>query len=662
MYCVTQLFGKLCAMDIESLASEFGSKGKSAPDNSTAGGVDVHGLAAEFGSEEKAKEVEKDYGNRILVTRGKQVGEPGFQYTPQSYPSTDTGPQGFSRDVKNLREGIQSLPANIGSSIAEDFQGGKDLASSGISDISQGSVGKGALKTIGGALIAASSPISGAVKELVEKPVTELTGNPDIGGRAGIVASSVIPVSRIADAAKASIPANKALRTLVDTIGPENVGTVAKEMRANPRLTPADLSPATQQTVQKLFVTEGDKTKNYLAQSVQGRLATAKNAVENAMTGAAGQTVDPVQKLAQLKQNIRDVGSKDINPVVASAKPVDLTDTIANIDAKRRPGVQSIISGGEFLPDSAINKALAGIKRNLTNDKVMASDPQSLHKVQSVLRSTAENLMKSSSGQDRQMGYAISQVRNDIVNAIDKSSAGQYKPALAKYRDEYHIQDAFEHGHDSIISNSRKMQDRPEFFKQWVDSASKPELEAAREGARLAIDTQINGFKHGARRGTDVGQVEFNKDRITALFGKEKTDELFKKLEHERMISDTNTKLVQGSQTAMRMTADSRTALPTKGNAAGLIPPAVIEGANMLSSGIPGAGAATYALAKGGMMLRDKVATSLAKEHNASFAKLALPTEGPKREELIRSLEAFANKQKPSILQRANSIARLVGP
>src|SRR6266567_4128049 len=102
-------------MDIDELAAQFGS-GKSATNGTPTGGLDVHGLAAEFGSSDKAKEVEKDYGNRLLVTRGKQVGEPGFQYTPDNYKtSADLPPSGLTGDLSKFRAGIENLPSNIGS-------------------------------------------------------------------------------------------------------------------------------------------------------------------------------------------------------------------------------------------------------------------------------------------------------------------------------------------------------------------------------------------------------------------------------------------------------------------------------------------------------------------------------------------------------------------
>ena len=123
-----------------------------------------------------------------------------------------------------------------------------------------------------------------------------------------------------------------------------------------------------------------------------------------------------------------------------------------------------------------------------------------------------------------ELAKAIFQVRNNMVDAIDKASGGKYKPALNNYRDEYHIQDAFEHGHDAIIKNSKALGDRPEYFEKWVKDAKPEEVQAAKEGARIAYDTQMNAFKHAARRGTDIGDVEFNRRRLTALFGEAEAD------------------------------------------------------------------------------------------------------------------------------------------
>ena len=82
----------------------------------------------------------------------------------------------------------------------------------------------------------------------------------------------------------------------------------------------------------------------------------------------------------------------------------------------------------------------------------------------------------------------------------------------------------------------------------------------------------------------------------------------------------------------------------------------------MLSGGPGGLGSAIYGGAKAAAWAKDKVSIALAKEHNAQYAKYALPTEGLSRDELIRNLEAVANKPKRSLLSKTHGLARLVGP
>jgi hypothetical protein len=49
----------------------------------------------------------------------------------------------------------------------------------------------GALRTSGGVLKIVFSPFAAATEHLIEDPVTQLTGNPDIGSRAGVVANAI---------------------------------------------------------------------------------------------------------------------------------------------------------------------------------------------------------------------------------------------------------------------------------------------------------------------------------------------------------------------------------------------------------------------------------------------------------------------------------------
>jgi len=657
-------------MDIDALASEFGSAGV-AP--ATSADVDVHSLAAEFGSEKTANEIEKKHGITIRPVAPPISGPQGETNTgvtvtggnPPNNNNLTTGENNY-RGIEPLVEGIKNLPSAIGTAIKEKALEGRSLASEGIEDISSNKPASGVAKIAGGTLAALTSPLTGTVQETVEKPITQLTGNPDIGNRAGLVAASAIPVARIGSAVVNAIPKNKAFSTLVESIGPENAGSVVSAMRANPRLTPADLSPKVRQDAQNLFVTDG-KHINYLANTVEGRLNSAKQAVEGAMNSSLGNTVDAVQKLKDLKQNIREVGQKEINPIIVAKPHTDITAAINDIDKEIGPHVLKALKEGQSHPMlDTTKKELYNIRQQLRanwpdRDK-MFSYTDDLHRVQSQTRLRAEVLKNSSNGEDRLASQALFKIREKLKDAVGP----EYKAALGKYKDEIDIQDAFAHGHDAILTNSKAIENRPEFFKEWVAKASPEELHAAKEGARVAIDTQINGFKHAARRGTDVGEIEFNRQRIEALFGKTEADKLFTALKHERAIADTNAKLVQGSQTAMRNSSKAAFELPTKTEAGKtLLPAAIVEGANMLSSGVPGVGAALYAGSRVALAAKDRIKLLLAKEHNAQYAKLALPTEGPSRDALIQNLEQVANRNSPkqSILRRgAGTLSRLVGP
>jgi hypothetical protein len=649
-------------MDIDALASEFGGipttddKGRSEPI-----GIDVHGLAAEFGGKETAKEVSKipDNVRRVYIVAPPISGDTDVGEQPKVTQAGGANPRDSA-----ISEGIKNLPSNVGSAIAEKFSEGKQIAGEGLEDIQSGKPYKGAAKIGVGALAAVTSPVTGTVQETIEKPITELTGSPDIGSRAGFIATSAIPVAPGTSAVTKAIPKNKALVTLIESIEPENLPKVVSKMRENPRLTPTDLSPKVLQDVQHLLVTDGPHI-NYLSDQVKASTEGAKGAVSSAMDTSLGSTVNAVDKLKELKQNIRDVGAKEINPIITAKPHTDITSVIHDIDKEiGAPALKAFREGTNSPFIDNTKRALYELRNKLRGnwpdrDQMFAYTDQ-LHRTQSELRGTAETLKNSADGWARLTGSKLLEFREKLKDTVGKD----YKEALGKYKDEIDIEKAFNHGHDAILTNSKAIENRPEFFKEWVKNASPEELHAAREGARIAVDTQINGFKGAARKGTDIGQVEFNKQRLEALFGKDEANKLFTKLEDERAIADRNTKLIQGSQTAMRSASKAAFELPTKTEVGKtLLPAAIVEGSNMLAGGIGGVGTAAYLGLKGIASAKDRIKLALAKEHNAQYAKMALPTEGPSREALIQSLSNAIPGPKQSIVRRGvHTLSRLVQP
>ena len=201
-----------------------------------------------------------------------------------------------------------------------------------------------------------------------------------------------------------------------------------------------------------------------------------------------------LSKLRDLKTSAANVGKSQIEPAVNNSGPVDLSGVIQNIDSKLKPGVNSVMTMGQPLPFTEVKKELAQVRGNLTDNKSIRTDPKDLHVFQSNLRARADDLLNSADGKDRQIGYALMDARNQIVDAIDKASpqakdvngnmSGTYKPALSKFRDEKQIEDAFIKGTQIGSNRPGQWDDRPEFWEDWISKASKQELEAAKEGAR----------------------------------------------------------------------------------------------------------------------------------------------------------------------------------
>jgi hypothetical protein len=623
--------------NIDDVLGKFGETSKVAPKS----GLDVDSILSQFGS---------DAVERPATDRPRVIINTNY---PKPFTEEET------KKALEPKENPRSLlpRTNIVDSIVDNFNSGRATASEGLNDIAEKRPATGVGKLALGSLSALIAPITGAVQGGLATPITDITGNKDIGDRAADVALSGVPFIKGASTVVKNLPKNKALSTLVENIGPENLPDVVSAMKANPRLAPADLSPRVLQDTQHLFANEGPQI-DYLAKTSGERMATRKDTMANAYDTSGGVAPDLAQKMTDLANAAKSVGNSKIQPPLNAAKPVSIANTLTAIDDTLKPGVLKI---GDSVPLTAVKKELESIRRSLRTSKEY--DAKDLHSFQSGLRVTADTLKKSSDGGDRQLAEALMKVRNNLVSDIDKSAPG-YKEALHSYRDEIHIADAFKKGHDDIFTSSKKIENDPSFVKKWYEGLSDHEKQAATEGARAAIYTEMGVAKNPALAGESVARSDFNQAKMEVLFGKEETDKLLNKLAVERAIANTHNKIVEGSQTAMRTASKSQFALPTKTEVMKSAPGiAATEAANFFIGGYPGAGSAVLATAKVGAMAKDAVKMKLAREHNARYAQYALPTEGPSRDELIRQLEARIPGPKQSLLARgAGTISRLVGP
>jgi hypothetical protein len=97
--------------------------------------------------------------------------------------------------------------------------------------------------------------------------------------------------------------------------------------------------------------------------------------------------------------------------------------------------------------------------------------------------------------------------------------------------------------------------------------------QALSQGARAEIDRIVgtNLNDRAALNGLVKGQGDWNYDRLSTLFGKEKTDRIYKVLENERTMADTENLALSNSKTAA-VTAAQKEVQQTPGG------PGVLQG------------------------------------------------------------------------------------
>jgi hypothetical protein len=580
---------------------------------------------------------------------------------------------------ENPRRGILSVPTKALSKGWDSAKGGVIEAGQGLGEALSGKPASGIGKVGMGALSVAGSPW-----EAASSVASDLTGNETFGNKVGLGITGAVPVAGGINAVAKKLPKNRALSELVDKItsGGRNqqalVDTV-NAMKADPRIGPADTSPAVRSMTQKLFTTEGDVAKNYLYETSKARVSKLGDDVTAAFDEAAGTPVNVVNKLNELSASAKKAGSDIINPAITGAGPVNISKSVDAIDEVLKPGIWKSLEAESTLPTGAIKTELKDIRAMLANKKEMQTDAETLHKFQYKLRERASDLLKSTVGSEKELGRALMNVRNNVVNDIDavspkikimkdgvETEVGQYKHGLNTFREEKDLAEAFREGYKN---SAKGMEKDPAFTKKWFDELTDYEKEAAREGKRLSISHAMGRSENPSLAGTKSAKSDFDRQELEIFFGEEGTEKLLRDLSNTRRIKDTDQKITEGSQTQMRAAGDSAISLPVKDDTQPInkyaLPLAITASEAMTgATGMAGLAMGGMALAaKGASAASHAIKTKVAKERNAQIARYALPTEGPSRDELIKALEARIPGPKQSLLTRgANSLSRIVSP
>jgi hypothetical protein len=543
----------------------------------------------------------------------------------------------------------------VGEAITNAFHSSRDVAGQGLRDIGAGKSATGVGETFWGGAGMLASPLTGAVNALISEPASKIGGS-EFGERAGLLASLAGPGSGSAKVAQRSLPSNKAVNALVDAIGPENVPAAVERLRGNNRLAPMDVAPTVRQLTQGLAVQPG-MAQNVIAEATKARGAGARGAVGEAYN-ELGPPPQALQVLDQIKARAKEAGREEIQPALDKAGPVDVSPVIRAIDAELKPGMQEFAKSG--LPLSTRQQELARLRQQLTTENgETLVDPKRLHEVQYQNGNAAYQFSKSPDAAQRRAGAGLRDINEKLVDAIDAASGGAYRPARAKFAEAKDVHEAFDRG--LMLQRARQgeagiTEDSPEAWTRWAAKATPDQLDAARLGALSAIQMKIGSVRNAARAGMDIPEVEFTRDKLGILFGKDKAAKMLQQLRDERDIATTNTKLFGNSETAARLKGEEALAVPKVGggNPLQYVAPVAAELLGQ-SAGFPFVGLAGTTALKGAHLGFQKLAQMNALARNTAFARLATAS-GPEREAVINRL-ATHPKVVRALQKRGNALA-----
>ena len=263
-----------------------------------------------------------------------------------------------------------------------------------------------------GMLNMASAYPSALVHHGIEEPVTQATGSPEIGKRAGVVAGLPIPFKGGAALSEAR-PAVQGLKDLVQSIPTDDLAAGIKRLENNPRLSPAAVFPEIRAKVV----------------DTASRPGPWKDMLDRAQRGLAKET--------------RTVGEEQIQPIIdAAKKPAEITPVLNLIDKEfgsdvvARRTLEGYKSGeklSEFYHLSDYQKELLRWRDKLVGPReagpgepkfLDVGGEQGLHQIQSDMRKKNEKL--------REPG--LSKIREAIKDQIESVAPG-YRDSLSAYHD-----------------------------------------------------------------------------------------------------------------------------------------------------------------------------------------------------------------------------------
>lgn len=471
-----------------------------------------------------------DYGKEVLRHRARY--EEAMQAHPVAYATGE------------IAGSLPLVAVPGGNALRAATMGARVKASAAVG------AGQGALMDAGGAEgnplerfdEAAIGALKGAGVGAIAAPATAYVGNTVKTGYGMIAGNSGRP------------------GRLLDEYGVDR-SRIASETGRNPRLSPADIDTNAQQMLQGA-VTATPGARKVVAENVGRQSAEMPSMIRGAMDNAAGQAPDPSETLTRLMNEAKSNADAGFRPVLQAAGPIDTSRVVSSIDliaARSR-----VEGGGAFTPRGPGGELLPADDYLLRFREKLngVTDPERLHRIQTEMRETADRLASSTVAGEKEAAVALRRLRQELIDDIDAPTGGKYRAAQRQFADDLAVRDAFNKGMDIFRnrSGSAGVDDTPGAWRTEIEGMSEAERNGLREGARAAMEQAMGTVRNASRAGTEVPQIDFNRQKLEAVLGADETAQMVAVLQDAQSVAQKTNRVLGNSETASRGTNAERMA------------------------------------------------------------------------------------------------------
>lgn len=340
---------------------------------------------------------------------------------------------------------------------------------------------------------------------------------------------------------KALEPAEAALAKALEADGIRLEDIAQKMEQLGPEAVLADLGPNLQRLAGSLASLPGPAQK-LLRQALGVRADGINRRVQSGADDILGRAKSPASVEAELK-----AGKKALSP--------EYTNALANADSGDLSGVAANIEDAILQEKGAARTALESV-RDMMNFTAPAADGLA---AQTILDPNPSGWLKTRQAidgmLDGQTDSNVVRVLSDARRQIDDALAAHVpgiKAVDAKYAELAKQGEAFETGQKALDSGRTAIW--PQELADKVATASGGQRQRLSEGARSEIERIIGTTTNNltALKTALKGEGSWNRERLAALFGSEKADQLLEVLRREKTFDATNRVVTQNSETAAR--------------------------------------------------------------------------------------------------------------